>query len=90
MDDERIKNVLNDLKKLTDDRENFMNVTFKNDLNPFQENELRWLRRQVDRLQDDKMRRDDVNKQNIDRELWVAREELNNFVVSLRKAGKNI
>ena len=90
MDDERIKNVLNDLKKLTDDRENFMNVTFKNELTPFQENELQWLRRQVDRLQDDKMRRDAVHKQSIDRELWVAREELNNFVVSLRKAGKKI
>ena len=67
-----------------------MDVTFKNDLTPFQENELQWLRRQVDRLQDDKMRRDAVHKENIDRELWVAREELNNFVVSLRKAGKKI
>ena len=59
-------------------------------LTPFQENELQWLRRQVDRLQDDKMRLDEKHKKDIDRELWVAREELNTFVVSLRKSGKKI
>ena len=67
-----------------------MNLTSEKQLTPFQENELQWLRRQVDQLQDDKMRRDTVHKERVEQDLWVAREELNNFVVSLRKAGKNI
>ena len=67
-----------------------MSLTSEKQLTPFQENELQWLRRQVDQLQDDKMRRDTVHKARVEQDLWVAREELNNFVVSLRKAGKNI
>ena len=67
-----------------------MSLTSETQLTPFQENELQWLRRQVDQLQDDKMRRDTVHKERVEQDLWVAREELNNFVVSLRKAGKNI
>jgi len=67
-----------------------MSLTSEKQLTPFQENELQWLRRQVDQLQDDKMRRNAVHKESIEQDLWVAREELNNFVVSLRKAGKNI
>jgi|TARA_R110001583_G_C5565365_1_gene401558 hypothetical protein len=67
-----------------------MSLTSEKQLTPFQENELQWLRRQVDQLQDDKMRRDTVHKERVEQDLWVAREELNNFVVSLRKAGKNI
>ena len=67
-----------------------MSLTFEKQLTPFQENELQWLRRQVDQLQDDKMRQNAVHKERVEQDLWVAREELNNFVVSLRKAGKNI
>jgi hypothetical protein len=62
-------------------------------LNPFQENELKWLRRQVDRLQDEKYKTDteQYNRRlNIERELWSAKEELSNFVKNLRKAGKQI
>jgi hypothetical protein len=57
-------------------------------LNPFQESELKYLRQQVDRLQDDQNRRDAYP--NAKHDLWVAREELNNFVQSMRKAGVNI
>lgn len=62
-------------------------------LNPFQENELKWLRRQVDRLQDEKYKTDTeqyTRRLNIERELWSAKEELSLFVKNLRKAGKQI
>jgi hypothetical protein len=62
-------------------------------LTPFQENELQWLRQQVDRLQDNKYKTtedNDTQKLNIERDLWVAREELDVFVRNLRKAGKKI
>jgi len=62
-------------------------------LNPFQENELKWLRRQVDRLQDEKYKTDNeqyTRRLNIERELWSAKEELSTFVKNLRKAGKQI
>ena len=57
-------------------------------LNPAQEAELKYLRQQVDRLQDDQNRRDAYP--NAKHDLWVAREELNNFVRGLRAEGKNI
>jgi hypothetical protein len=62
-------------------------------LTPFQENELQWLKQQVDRLQDDKYKTtedNDTQKLNLERDLWVAREELDVFVRNLRKAGKKI
>lgn len=62
-------------------------------LNPFQQNELKWLRRQVDRLQDEKYKTDTeqyTRRLNIERELWSAKEELSLFVKNLRKAGKQI
>ena len=62
-------------------------------LNPFQQNELKWLRRQVDRLQDEKYKTDNEQytlRLNIERELWSAKEELSTFVKNLRKAGKQI
>tara|TARA_R110000782_G_C14711336_1_gene403189 strand:+ start:544 stop:738 length:195 start_codon:yes stop_codon:yes gene_type:complete len=59
-------------------------------LTPFQENELQWLKNQVDRLQDDEHKRGVENNLNIKRDLWVAREELSGFVKTLRKAGKKI
>lgn len=57
-------------------------------LTPFQENELKWLRQQVDQLQDDKYKT--TKDANLERNLWTAREELNVFVKNLRKAGKKI
>ena len=62
-------------------------------LNPFQETELKWLRRQVDRLQDEKYKTDSeqyTRRLNVERELWSAKEELSVFVKNLRKAGKQI
>jgi hypothetical protein len=62
-------------------------------LNSFQQNELKWLRRQVDRLQDEKYKTDSEQysrRLNIERELWSAKEELSTFVKNLRKAGKKI
>ena len=62
-------------------------------LTPFQENELQWLKQQVDRMQDDKYKTtedNDTQKLNLERDLWVAREELDVFVRNLRKAGKKI
>ena len=60
-------------------------------LTPFQENELKWLRQQVDQvdqLQDNKYKT--TKDANLERNLWTAREELNVFVKNLRKAGKKI
>jgi|TARA_R110000850_G_scaffold7891_2_gene28834 hypothetical protein len=62
-------------------------------LTPFQENELQWLRKQVDRLQDSKYKNTEeaaIQTLNLERDLWVAREELDVFVRNLRKAGKKI
>ena len=62
-------------------------------LNSFQQNELKWLRRQVDRLQDEKYKTDNeqyTRRLNIERELLSAKEELSNFVKNLLKAGKQI
>ena len=60
---------------------------YSDKLTPFQENELQWLRQQVDRMQDNKYTEAAIN---IERDLWVAREELDVFVRNLRKAGKKI
>jgi len=57
-------------------------------LNPFQQNELKYLRQQVDTLQEEEHRRD--ARPNVQKDLWVAREELDRFVRSLRAAGLNI
>ena len=57
-------------------------------LTPFQENELVWLRQQVDRLQDEEHRRD--ARPNVQRDLCLAREHLDVFVRNLRGVGKKI
>jgi hypothetical protein len=67
-----------------------MNLLSEQKLTPFQENELQWLRKQVDRFQEDKYRTDEKNNNNVDRNLFVAREELRTFVSNLRQAGKKI
>tara|TARA_R100001244_G_scaffold81752_1_gene63690 strand:- start:91 stop:303 length:213 start_codon:yes stop_codon:yes gene_type:complete len=70
-----------------------MSLLSEQKLTPFQENELQWLRKQVDRFQEDKYRTGEVaetNALNVDRNLFIAREELRTFVSSLREAGKKI
>jgi hypothetical protein len=67
-----------------------MSLLSEQKLTPFQENELQWLRKQVDRFQEDKYRTDEKNNNNVDRNLFVAREELRTFVSNLRQAGKKI
>jgi hypothetical protein len=57
-------------------------------LNPFQESELKYLRRQVDTLQEVEHRRG--AHPNAKQDLWVAREELDRFVRNLRAQGVNI
>ena len=59
-----------------------------NDLTAFQASQLQWLRSQVDRAQDDSLRKDAPN--NAQQKLLYAREELRAFTSNLRKAGKNI
>ena len=58
------------------------------DLTAFQASQLQWLRSQVDRAQDDSLRKDAPN--NAQQKLLYAREELRAFTSNLRKAGKNI
>jgi len=70
-----------------------MSLLSEQKLTPFQENELQWLRKQVDRFQEDKYRTGEAaetNALNVDRNLFIAREELRTFVSSLREAGKKI
>ena len=57
-------------------------------LSPAQESELSYLRRQVDAAQDRLLRND--AEQWAQRDLWYAREELQQFVSKLRKEGHNI
>jgi hypothetical protein len=59
-----------------------------NDLTAFQASQLQWLRSQVDRAQDDSLRKDAPN--NAQQKLLYAREELRAFTSNLRKVGKNI
>tara|TARA_R110001592_G_scaffold301923_1_gene573645 strand:+ start:43 stop:231 length:189 start_codon:yes stop_codon:yes gene_type:complete len=57
-------------------------------LTSFQESELKYLRQQVDNLQDKENSREKYF--NLQHDLWVAREELDRFVKNLRAEGKNI
>jgi hypothetical protein len=54
----------------------------------FQASHLRWLKQQVNNLQDLRYTRNAPN--NLDRELFAAREELDNYVEELRKTGIKI
>jgi hypothetical protein len=58
------------------------------ELSVFQASQLKWLKQQVDNLQDERYRKD--ARPNIHRELFAAREELDNYVQALRDGGKNI
>ena len=57
-------------------------------LTTFQAVQLKWLKQQVDNLQDERYRKD--ARPNIQRELFAAREELDNYVQALRDGGYNI
>jgi len=58
------------------------------ELTKFQAAQLRWLKRQVDALQEERYRRD--ARPNVQRELFAAREELDTYVSNLREIGKQI
>ena len=58
------------------------------ELSVFQASQLRWLKQQVDNLADERYRKD--ARPNIHRELFAAREELDDYVKALRKGGYNI
>ncbi len=58
------------------------------ELSMFQQSQLRWLKQQVDALQEERYRRD--ARPNVQRELFAAREELDTYVKNLRAAGKQI
>jgi hypothetical protein len=58
------------------------------ELSMFQSAQLRWLKQQVSNLQDERWTQN--ARPNIQRELFSAREELENFVAELRKIGKKI
>ena len=58
------------------------------ELTMFQQSQLSYLKQQVDRLQEEKYRRD--ARPNAGLDLFAAHEELDNFVQTLRQAGKNI
>lgn len=57
-------------------------------LTTFQAAQLKWLKQQVDNLQDERYRKD--ARPNIQRELFAAREELDNYVQALRDGGYRI
>lgn len=57
-------------------------------LNPADEQILKYLRRQVDRLQDERYRTD--ARPSIKNEIFAAQQELRRFTAELRKKGYNI
>lgn len=57
-------------------------------LNPADEQILKYLRRQVDRLQDERYRTD--ARPSINNEIFAAQQELRRFTAELRKKGYNI
>lgn len=57
-------------------------------LNPAEEHILKYLRKQVDRLQDERYRTD--ARPNIVNEIYAAQQELKRYTSELRKKGYNI
>lgn len=57
-------------------------------LSPAEEEEYKFLKRQVDYYQDMRYSRDAPN--NVEQKLWQAREDLRGFVEQRRKDGKSI
>ena len=58
------------------------------ELSMFQQAQLRWLKRQVDNLQEEQWR--DDARPRVKQELFAAREELDTYVSNLREIGKQI
>jgi hypothetical protein len=58
------------------------------ELTMFQQAQLRWLKRQVDNLQEEQWR--DDARPRVKQELFAAREELDTYVKNLRNAGVKI
>ena len=58
------------------------------ELSLFQSAHLRWLKQQVNNLQDLRYTRTAPN--DLDQQLFAAREELNDYVEQLRERGKQI
>jgi hypothetical protein len=58
------------------------------DLNPAEQHILKYLRQQVDRLQDERYRTD--ARPSINNEIYAAQQELKRYVSELRKKGYNI
>jgi len=69
-----------------DSRHNKRMVVMK--LSPADEQILKYLRRQVDRLQDERYRTD--ARPSINNEIFAAQQELRRFTSELRKKGYNI
>jgi len=57
-------------------------------LTTFQAAQLKWLKQQVDNLQDERYKKD--ARPNIHRELVAAREDVDNYVQALRDRGYKI
>lgn len=57
-------------------------------LNPAEQHILKYLRQQVDRLQDERYRTD--ARPSINNEIYAAQQELKRYVSELRKKGYNI
>tara|TARA_R100000995_G_C3469570_1_gene117565 strand:+ start:140 stop:343 length:204 start_codon:yes stop_codon:yes gene_type:complete len=57
-------------------------------LSKWQAAQLHWLKRQVDNLREEEHRTD--ARPGIKRELWAAREELDDYVRQLKKSGVSI
>ena len=65
-----------------------MSIKNPEELSPFQEAQLKFFRRQVDNLIEEQLCRDP--RPNLDREIFSAREELDQYVKGLREIGKLI
>ena len=57
-------------------------------LKPAEQHILKYLRQQVDRLQDERYRTD--ARPSINNEIYLAQQELKQYVLELRKKGYNI
>lgn len=58
------------------------------ELSPAEQHILKYLRQQVDRLQDERYRTD--ARPSIENEIYAAQQELKRYVLELRKKGYNI
>jgi hypothetical protein len=66
----------------------FIGAVMVDQLNPAEQHILKYLRQQVDRLQDERYRTD--ARPSIMNEIYAAQQELKRYVLELRKKGYNI